>query len=78
MCEVEREPRIAVSVDIKLNLGNYESMGASVMLSGLRADVTGDEVDTLLETSEIAFERIRLRLRGALGEARAKHKAGSK
>jgi len=61
------EPKVAVSVEMKLNLGNYESAGASCMLSGLRADTTMAELDQLLETAHITFDLIKERLDAKYG-----------
>lgn len=63
MCEEqEREPRLSIGVDMKLNLGNYESLGGSMMLSGIRPGMNADEIGALLETGELTYEILRERL----------------
>ena len=76
MCEATSpEPRIAVSVDMKLNLGNYESLGGSCILSGITAGATGSEVRELLDTADMTFRLIRERLETKLNDVRAERQA---
>ena len=42
------EPNVAVSLEMKINLGNYESAGVFVSVSGLRVGATEAEIDELL------------------------------
>lgn len=72
MCErVEQEPRIAVSVDMKVNLGGYESVGASCMLSGITAGATGSEIRELLDTADMTFRLIREQMEAKLDVVKA-------
>lgn len=63
MCDANVEPKVAVSVEMKVNLGNYESVGLSAVLSGLRKDSTEAEINELLSTADIGFDMIRDRLK---------------
>ena len=53
------DERIAVSIERKVNLGNYESVGFFFSLSGLEPGTTREEMQELLETGELAFEVLR-------------------
>jgi hypothetical protein len=67
MCEaVPQEPRISVSVEMKVNLGNYESVGGSCVLSGLNAGATDSEIRELLDTADMTFRFIREKLEAKL------------
>ena len=68
--ETDNQPKIAVSVEMKVNLGNYESAGAAIVLSGLHADSSEDEINDLLDTGKIAFDLMRARLQAKVGELR--------
>lgn len=60
---------------MKLNLGNYESLGGSCVLSGLGEDTTGAEVDRLLETAAMTFDLIKEKVSEKL-EAERKSRQG--
>ena len=53
------DERISVSVERKVNLGNYESVGFFFSLSGLEHGTNRREMEQLLETGELAFEVLR-------------------
>jgi hypothetical protein len=53
------EPTITVSMSRKVNLGNYESADAFVSMSGVRANMTEEELDPLLETGKLAWDMVR-------------------
>jgi hypothetical protein len=65
------EPKIAVSMEMKVNLGNYESAGASIVLSGLRQGATEEEIEALLDTGKVAWLLMRERLVVKVAELRA-------
>lgn len=52
-----------VSVQHKVNLGNYESADVFVSVSGVTAATTEDELDEMVEVSKIVFKKIVGRLR---------------
>lgn len=64
------EPKITVSIDMKVNLGNYESASVGIILSQLPAGATEDEIDTLLDTGQLAYDRMRERLKDKVLETR--------
>lgn len=68
--ELDR-PKVAVGIEMKVNLGNYESAQASLHLSGLHADATVEEIDELLDAGKLAYSRMVERLRAQIAEARA-------
>ena len=59
---MSEEATITVSVSRKVNLGNYESADYFVSLSGLKAGTTAAEMEPLLETGRVAWERVRAAL----------------
>ena len=65
-----REPTVSVSLEMKNNLGNYESAGVFVSVNGLAAGATQAEIDELLDTGRLAYERIRERLREKVNDIR--------
>ena len=65
------EPRISVSVEMKLNLGNYESLGGSCVLSGLNAGAGEADICELLETADLTFRLIRDKLEAKLNKVKA-------
>lgn len=76
MNEHEHEPRIAVSVEMKVNLGNYESAGASIVVSGLHAGATSEEIEQLLDTGKVAYDLMKVRLGHKISDLRRREFAG--
>lgn len=70
-----RGPRLSVGVDMKINLGNYESMGGSVMLSGVEPGATADEVMEMLETGNLVYDILRDKLTAKLNAAKKERTA---
>ena len=71
----DSEPRITIGIDRKINLGNYESVGVSIFLSGIPAGdaaATAKLVDELLATGKIAYDKMRVRLGEKVAEERQK------
>jgi hypothetical protein len=56
------EPRIAVTIDRKINLGNYESASVGIVLSGVPVGASVEEIDAMLDTGRIMYDRMRERL----------------
>jgi len=56
-------PKVTMSVGMKVNLGNYESADVSIILSHVPVGATAEEVDEMLDTGRIVFERMRERLK---------------
>ena len=68
------EPTVTVSMSRKINLGNYESADCFVSLSGVRAGMTPEEMEPLLETGKVAWSKVADALREqvrSVREARA-------
>lgn len=68
----EREPTITVSMSRKINLGNYESADCFVSIAGVKAGMTAEELDPLLETGKVAWEKVRTRLAEQVRDMRRK------
>jgi hypothetical protein len=64
------QPRVAVSIEQKINLGNYESAGVGIILSGVPPGATVEEIDEMLDTGRIMYDRMRERLKEKVAEAR--------
>lgn len=64
------EPRITISVERKLNLGNYESAGVGLVLSGVPVGATVKEIDAMLDTGKIMYDQMRVRLQEQVVERR--------
>lgn len=76
MCEnVTAPPRIAVSVEIKVSDGAYGSIGGSCHLSGITTDMTGKDIDELLDSAQMTFDLIRERLEPAVEQAKQQRAA---
>ncbi len=53
------EPRIAVSISRKLNVGNYESVDIFMAVSGIEPGATTEEIKELLVTGDRAFNLLK-------------------
>lgn len=64
-----------VSVQMKVNIGNYESADCFISVSGITDYTTADEVASLLDgPAKIAYDALKVRL----GERVAAIRAGAK
>lgn len=68
------QPKVAVSLAMKVNLGNYESADLFLSVADVLAGTTEAEIDAALETGKLAYEHIRMRLRDQINDVRAKYK----
>ena len=66
----EAQPKITISMDMKVNLGNYESASVGLILSQLPVGATLEEIEALLDTGKLAYERMRERLKAKVAEVR--------
>lgn len=66
----EPTPRIAVTIDRKINLGNYESASVGLVLSGVPVGATVEEIDAMLDTGKIMYDQMRIRLQEQVVERR--------
>ena len=64
----EPEPTITIGLEMKINLGNYESAGVTIRLHGLHAGSQQEEIDDLLNTGKLAYDRMRISLATKLSE----------
>jgi len=67
------EPRVTIAIDQKLNMGNYESASVGIILSSLPVDVTEAEIEALLDTGRLAYDKMVERLAAKVA---AKREAG--
>lgn len=63
--------KVCVSVDQKVNLGNYESAAVSVVLSNVPTGASEAEIDAALDTAKIMFSKIADRVREQVKTKRA-------
>ena len=66
----EPTPRIAVTIDRKINLGNYESASVGLVLSGVPVGATVEEIDAMLDAGKIMYDQMRIRLQEQVVERR--------
>lgn len=52
-------PSVSISADMKVNLGDYNSAGAFVSISGVTAETTEAEMDAALANGKIAWDKLR-------------------
>lgn len=71
MVDNNGEPKVTVAVDMKVNLGNYESASVGLILSQLPAGATEQDIDALLDTGRLAYDMMRERLKSKVAETRA-------
>jgi hypothetical protein len=71
MADTNGEPTVSVSMGMKINLGSYESADVFCSVSGLHVGATEAEIDELLDTGRIAYERIREKLKERVSAVRA-------
>jgi len=64
------EPRVTIAIDQKLNMGNYESASVGIILSSLPVDVTEAEIEALLDTGRLAYDKMVERLAAKVAEKR--------
>ena len=69
------EPTLSISVDMKVNLGDYNSAGAFVSMSGVTAETTPEEMDRVLETGKIAWDKLRADLSAKVQAIRGEREA---
>jgi hypothetical protein len=59
LLESKQEPTLSVSVEMKVNLGNYNSAAAFVSMTGVTAETTEEEMDRLLSNGRVAWDKLR-------------------
>lgn len=68
-------PRVAVSIERTVNLGNYENVKVFMSVSNLMPDVTDEAIEEALETSRSAYGLLKARLKEEVAEIRTKSAA---
>lgn len=68
--ENSTEPKVTVSMEMKLNLGNYESAGVGLVLSGVPVGADEALIDEMLDTGKIVYDKMKIRLREKIAEVR--------
>jgi hypothetical protein len=67
---MSNEPCIAVTIDRKINLGNYESASVGLVLSGVPVGATVEEINAMLDTGRIMYDQMRARIQEQVVERR--------
>ena len=62
---------VGASVQMKVNLGNYESADAFLSIQNITADTTPEEMDAVIDQQRIAYEKLRVALKEKVRGMRA-------
>lgn len=65
-------PTVGVSVQMKVNLGNYESADAFLSMQGIDESTTTEQMDALMDQGRIAYEKLRAALKERVSDIRSK------
>lgn len=68
-------PRVAVSVERTVNLGNYENAKVFMSISNLVPGATDEAIEEALETSRAAYALLKQRVKEQVAEIRSKSAA---
>lgn len=68
-------PRVAVSIERTVNLGNYENVKVFMSVSNLLPDVSDEAIEDALETSRSAYALLKVRVKEEVAEIRKKSTA---
>lgn len=71
----DETPRVAVSVERTVNLGNYESAKVFMSISNLMPGSSEEAIEEALETSASAYVLLKARVRDQVAEIKAKSTA---
>lgn len=58
----EETPKVSVSIQRKINIGNYESVDVFLAVSGVEAETHPDDIEAALDAGEVAYEQIAQRI----------------
>lgn len=61
--------RLFLTLDRKINLGNYESASVGVGISGITTETTPEEIDELL-AGRVVYEKLKARLTELIAKER--------
>lgn len=59
---IDEEMTVTVGVDMKVNLGDYESASASLFLSKVPVGATEEDIEKALDTAKVTFNLMKERL----------------
>lgn len=62
--------RASVSVEMKVNLGQYESASAFISLQGIAPDTSAEEIEGALDHAKLAWDALKPRLQAKVAEMR--------
>lgn len=68
-------PRVTVSIERTVNLGNYENAKVFLSISNLMPDSSDEAIEEALETSRAAYGLLKARVKEQVAEIRAKSTA---
>jgi len=71
-----QEPRVAVSLSRKLNIGNYESVDLFMAISGIEPGATEAEIEELLVTGDRAFQLLKKNMGAKIKAIKERRKDG--
>ena len=77
MTEGYQEPRVAVSISRKINLGDFESVDIWMAISGIEAGATEEEINGLLATGDRAFQLLKANMAQKLKTIRTRAAGGN-
>lgn len=69
------ERKITISFETSRNIAQYETAKFGVYLSGIPADASQGEIDEMIATAEVAFDRITVAINAKAEEERARYQA---
>lgn len=65
--------RTTISIEQKINLGDYQSASVSIILSGIPSGASEEAIEEPLDTGKIAYDRMRERLVARVRAVKAAH-----
>jgi hypothetical protein len=65
---------LACSVQMKVNLGNYESADCFLSISGVTQETTPAEMEALMDQGKVAYDLLRTHLAPKVADLRAKRR----
>lgn len=68
--EFPPEMRVSVSIDRKLNLGNYESVSIFMSISGVEPGASEEEIEEAMQTGDRALVVLKRHLQAQINKVR--------
>ena len=69
------ERKITISFETSRSIAQYETAKFGVYLSGIRPDATQAEIDEMIATAEVTFDRITVAINAKAEEEKARYQA---